>query len=88
VAANQSAGHTAEFMNIGRNVVVALKIGLVETGPTVLVVMALNFQNSSEDLVGCKTQNVEWNGMWNGHKCCNYPVWAVGQVTRCPVGLV
>ena len=52
MAANQSAGHTAEFMNIGRNVVVTLKIGPVETGPTVLVATALNFQNSSEDLVG------------------------------------
>ena len=36
-----SAGHTAKFMNIGRNVVVASKSGPVETGPTTLVVTAL-----------------------------------------------
>jgi len=41
VAANRSAGRTAEFVNIGRNVVVASKSGPVETGPTVLVAMAL-----------------------------------------------
>ena len=41
MAANQSAGHTAEFMSIGRNVVVASKSGPVETRPTVLVATAL-----------------------------------------------
>ena len=42
MAANQSARCTAEFVNIGRNVVVALKSGLVETGPTILVAMTLH----------------------------------------------
>ena len=42
VAANWSAGHAAEFNNIGRNVVVVSKSGLVETGPTVLVATALS----------------------------------------------
>jgi len=41
VAANRSAGCAAEFVNIGRNVVVALKSGLVETRLTVLVATAL-----------------------------------------------
>ena len=41
MAANQSAGRAAEFVNIGRNVVVASKSGPVETGPTVLVAVAL-----------------------------------------------
>ena len=41
MAANRSAGHTAEFMNIGRNVVVASKSGRVETRPTRPVTMAL-----------------------------------------------
>ena len=41
VAAYQSAGHTTEFVNIVKNVVVASKIHPVETGPTVLVAMAL-----------------------------------------------
>ena len=31
MAANQSAGHTAQFVNVGRNVVVASKSGRVET---------------------------------------------------------
>ena len=43
VAANQSARCAAEFENIGRNVAVALKSGPVETGPTVLVAMALMY---------------------------------------------
>ena len=43
MAANWSAGHAAEFKNIGRNVVVVSKSGLVETGPTVLVATALIF---------------------------------------------
>jgi len=34
VAANQSGGCATEFVNIGRNVVVALKSGRVETQPT------------------------------------------------------
>ena len=42
MAAKQSTRHTAEFMNIDRNVVVASKSGPVETGPTVLVAMALH----------------------------------------------
>jgi len=37
IAAKRSAGCTAKFMNIGRNVVVVLKSGPVETGPTVLL---------------------------------------------------
>jgi len=41
VAANWFAGSAAKFVNIGRNVVVALKSGPVETGPTVLVATAL-----------------------------------------------
>ena len=40
--ANQSAGHATEFENIGRNVVVASKRGLVETEPTVLAAMDLH----------------------------------------------
>jgi len=44
VAANRSAGRTAEFVNIGRNVVVALKSGPVETGPTVPVATALQHE--------------------------------------------
>ena len=46
VAANWSAGRAAEFVNIGRNVVVALKSGPVETGPTILVAMALILEGS------------------------------------------
>ena len=42
MAANRSAGHAAKFENIGRNVVVASKRGLIETGATVLVAMALH----------------------------------------------
>jgi len=42
LTAKQSAGHAAEFMNIGRNVVVASKSGWVETGPSALVATALN----------------------------------------------
>ena len=41
VAANQPAGRTAKFENIGRNVVVVSKSGLVETRPTILVATAL-----------------------------------------------
>ena len=41
MAANWSAGCTAEFVNMNRNAVVALKSGPVEMGPTVLVTMAL-----------------------------------------------
>jgi len=41
MAANRSAGCAANFVNIGRNVVVALKSGPVETGPTILVATAL-----------------------------------------------
>jgi len=41
VAANRSAGHAAEFVNIGRNVVVASKSGRVETRPTQPVTTAL-----------------------------------------------
>ena len=41
VAANWSVRCTAEFMNIGRNVIVALKSGPVETGPPILVATAL-----------------------------------------------
>ena len=40
-AANRSAGRAAEFVNIGRNVVVVLKSDPVETGPTVPVATAL-----------------------------------------------
>ena len=42
MAANWSAGRAAEFVNIGRNVLVASKSGPVETGPTVPVATALN----------------------------------------------
>jgi len=38
VVANWSAGHTIEFKNIGKNVVVALKS---ESGPTALVATVL-----------------------------------------------
>ena len=41
MAANRSAGRAAEFVNVGRNVVAALKSGPVETGPTVPVATAL-----------------------------------------------
>ena len=41
MGANQSARCTAKFVNIGRNVVVALNSGPVETGPTILVATAL-----------------------------------------------
>jgi len=37
MAANPSAGCAAEFVNTGRNVVVASKSGPVVTGPTVPV---------------------------------------------------
>ena len=47
VAANRSAGCAAEFVNIGRNVVVALKSGPVETGPTILVATALHNLDSN-----------------------------------------
>jgi len=41
MAASRSAGCAAEFVNIGRYVVVASKSGPVETGPTILVATAL-----------------------------------------------
>ena len=47
MAANWFARNAAEFENIGRNVVVALKSGLVETGPNVLVATALRVQVKS-----------------------------------------
>ena len=52
VAANRSAGRAADFENIGRNVVVALKSGPVETGPTVLVAMALMYACNYKYTVG------------------------------------
>ena len=51
MAANRSAGRTAEFMNIGRNVVVASKSGPVETGPTVPVATALSMHVSYTGLI-------------------------------------
>ena len=42
MALYRSAGCTAEFKNIGRNVVVASKSGPVKTGPTILVVATLH----------------------------------------------
>ena len=45
MAAKRSAERTAEFENIGRNVVVVSKSGPVETGPTVPVAMALKCDN-------------------------------------------
>ena len=47
VAANWSARHATEFKNVGRNVVVVLKSGLVETGPTILVATALTYNPTS-----------------------------------------
>ena len=41
MAANWFARNAAEFENIGRNVVVALKSGPVETGPNIVVATAL-----------------------------------------------
>ena len=41
MAANRSAGRTAEFVNIGINVVAASQSGRVETRPTQVVTMAL-----------------------------------------------
>jgi len=41
MAANQSAGRAAKFVNIGRNVVFASKSGRVESQPTRLVTTAL-----------------------------------------------
>ena len=46
MAANWSAGCAAEFVNMNHNAVVASKSGPVETGPTVLVTMALLHCNS------------------------------------------
>ena len=54
MAANRSAGRAAEFVNVGRNVVAALKSGPVETGPTVPVATALYMLLSW--MLGCKTQ--------------------------------
>ena len=45
MALYRSAGCTAEFKNIGRNVVVASKSGPVETGPTIPVATALNVED-------------------------------------------
>ena len=42
-----SAGRTAEFENIGRNVVVASKSGPVETGPTIQVATALLYNSTA-----------------------------------------
>ena len=42
MAVNWSAGCTTNFVNIGKNVIVASKSGPVETVPTVLVAMALH----------------------------------------------
>ena len=50
MAANRSAGRAAEFENIGRNVVVASKRGLIETGATVLVATALHAEYFWEEI--------------------------------------
>jgi len=42
MAANRSAGHTAKFVNISRNVIIASKSGQAETQPTQPVTTALN----------------------------------------------
>ena len=57
VAANQSARYTAEFENIGRNVVVASKSGPVETGPTVLH----GGYGPAKGLVGVSDLSTLWN---------------------------
>jgi len=46
VALYWSVRCTTEFENIGRNVVVALKSGPVETRPTVLVAVALLYNST------------------------------------------
>ena len=51
VAVNRSAGHAVEFENIGRNVIVVSKSGLVETGPTALVAMAMHNSQSLPPLL-------------------------------------
>ena len=56
MAANQSAGHAADFLNIGRNVAVASKCGWVETQPTRLVTTAL--------LLWCRIHS-QWQGCSN-----------------------
>ena len=50
MAANRSAGRAAEFENIGRNVVVASERGPIETGPTILVAMALHPEYCWEEI--------------------------------------
>ena len=48
VAANRFARHAAKSVNIGRNVVVASKSGLVQIGPTVLVATALYMYETAQ----------------------------------------
>jgi len=48
----RSAGRAAEFVNVGRNVVVASKSGPVETVPTVPVATALNYSKRVDEHMG------------------------------------
>jgi len=84
VAANRSARHVyaAEFENIGRNVVVASKSGLVETRPNVLVATALRVQVKSPGVQRIEALDMQ-EGPTNGwlHSCSSMLVLLLLQVS-------